>query len=78
VFSVSADSLNLVHAATSARRRGLTVLGVLGRPGQLHRYSRVAVVIGGDSYGRAEDVQLSVCHILTSYVHQCHEDLHHA
>ena len=64
-ISVSGNSPNIVRAAELARELGLSVIALVGGGGnKLTELADVAVTIGETHYGRVEDVQMIVCHML--------------
>ncbi|PPF56009.1 hypothetical protein C5C13_11745 [Clavibacter michiganensis] len=62
LLSVGGKSRNLVHAATVARERGMTVVSFLGQTGDLAELSDSTVVLGSGDYGLTEDLHLSLVH----------------
>lgn len=65
VMSVSGNSPNLVKAITWANQHGLrTVALVGGKRGKLAEIAQHCLVIQDAHYGRAEDAQMGICHIL--------------
>lgn len=63
--SVSGNSPNLVSAAKWARANGLTTIGLVGeRRGKLAEVCERCVVIPDGHYGRVEDVQMTIFHLL--------------
>ncbi|CAN3977809.1 D-sedoheptulose-7-phosphate isomerase [Kitasatospora purpeofusca] len=76
MFSVSGSSPNLLRAGAAARRNGVRVFAVTGRPGELSRQASLSYHAAGTSYGRNEDVHLAVVHILSTYIHRSHQAKH--
>jgi D-sedoheptulose 7-phosphate isomerase len=71
VISVSGSSPNLVAAVGSARRLGLTSVGLLGRTGGAVRDAvDVAVLVPSDDYGWVESAHVALHHILTYAVRE--------
>jgi len=71
VISVSGSSPNLVSAVGSARRLGLTSMGLLGRTGGAVRDAvDVAVLVPSDDYGWVESAHVALHHILTYAVRE--------
>jgi D-sedoheptulose 7-phosphate isomerase len=71
VISVSGSSPNLVSAVASARRLGLTSVGLLGRTGGAVRDAvDVAVLVPSDDYGWVESAHVALHHILTYAVRE--------
>ena len=65
VLSVSGSSPNLVRAVEWANNAGLhTVALVGGKRGKLAKLAREVIVVDSEHYGRAEDGQMAICHIL--------------
>lgn len=65
VMSVSGSSPNLVKAVELAKERGVyTVALIGGKKGKLAQLADEVVVISSEHYGRAEDVQMTICHLL--------------
>lgn len=65
VLSVSGNSPNVVKAVEWANQNGLdTVALVGGKRGRLAEIARQAIVINDPHYGRAEDAQMGICHLL--------------
>lgn len=64
-MSVSGNSPNLVRAMTWARENGLkTVAMVGGKLGALAKIAEHVLVFPDTHYGRVEDAQMTVCHML--------------
>lgn len=65
LFTVSGESPNLLRAAEEAQARGLTVAAAVGRAdASLLKYVDVPVRLRTGDYGLAEDLQLSLNHII--------------
>jgi D-sedoheptulose 7-phosphate isomerase len=65
VLSVSGNSPNVVKAVEWARRHGVfTAALVGGKRGRLAEIADEAIVIDDTHYGRAEDAQMAICHML--------------
>jgi D-sedoheptulose 7-phosphate isomerase len=65
LLSVSGNSPNLVRAAEWARANGLyTIAFVGGKRGKLAELANTAIAIDSTHYGRAEDAQMGICHML--------------
>ena len=63
--SVSGDSPNLVRAFAWANEHGLETAAIVGaKRGQLAMIARQTIVIGDTHYGRVEDVQMHILHML--------------
>ena len=64
-LSVSGNSPNVVKAVAWANEKGLDTIALVGgQGGQLAQIARQAIVIQDTHYGRAEDAQMGICHIL--------------
>jgi D-sedoheptulose 7-phosphate isomerase len=64
-MSVSGSSPNLVKAFSWAREHGLhTIALVGGKKGKLAEIADEVIVIDSHHYGRAEDAQMTICHML--------------
>ncbi|GIG20605.1 hypothetical protein Cch01nite_13290 [Cellulomonas chitinilytica] len=68
LLSVSADSPNLVAAATVAAERGLDLIALVGRRGRIAQVAQVVVEVGAGDYGLTEDLHLWVNHCLVRYL----------
>ena len=65
VLSVSGSSPNLVKAVEWGNTNGLaTVALVGGKKGKLAEIASQTIVVDSTHYGRAEDAQMGICHIL--------------
>lgn len=65
VMSVSGSSPNLVRGVEWAKKNGLrTVALVGGKKGKLADLADTVVVIDSQHYGRVEDAQMGICHML--------------
>jgi D-sedoheptulose 7-phosphate isomerase len=64
-LSVSGNSPNAVKAVEWARKHGVfTAVLVGGKRGRLAEIADEALVIDDAHYGRAEDAQMAICHLL--------------
>jgi len=64
-MSVSGSSPNLVRAMRWARNNGLTTVALVGaRQGTLAEIAEHVLVVPDVHYGRAEDAQMTICHLL--------------
>jgi D-sedoheptulose 7-phosphate isomerase len=64
-ISVSGNSPNCVKALEWAKQNGLkTVALVGGKRGRMAEVAENVIVIGDTHYGRVEDVQMNICHLL--------------
>jgi D-sedoheptulose 7-phosphate isomerase len=75
VLSVSGRSRNIIRACEAARERGMEVLALLGNGGTVGALATVSVKTGDLNYGRAEDMHLSIGHVVASFVRQRHIEL---
>ncbi|MGA5297671.1 D-sedoheptulose-7-phosphate isomerase [Streptomyces koyangensis] len=64
LLSVSGGSPNLVAAARTAKAQGMTVVSALGHPGDVAAVSDVVALLGDGDYGLAEDLHLSLTHLV--------------
>ncbi len=65
VLSVSGSSPNLVRAVEWANANGLHTIALLGgKRGKLAGMCARSVIIDSTHYGRAEDAQMGICHML--------------
>jgi D-sedoheptulose 7-phosphate isomerase len=64
-LSVSGNSPNCVKALAWAKQHGLhTVALVGGRRGRMAEIADQSIVIQDTHYGRVEDAQMTICHLL--------------
>jgi D-sedoheptulose 7-phosphate isomerase len=65
VMSVSGNSPNVVRGVEWAKKNGLkTVALVGGKRGKLAELADIAIVVQDNHYGRAEDAQMGICHMI--------------
>jgi D-sedoheptulose 7-phosphate isomerase len=65
VMSVSGNSPNLVKAVEWAKEQGVwTAALVGGKRGRLADLADLSIVVPTEHYGRAEDAQMNICHML--------------
>ncbi|HSU68703.1 MAG TPA: SIS domain-containing protein [Tepidisphaeraceae bacterium] len=65
VMSVSGSSPNIVKAVQWAKEHGVwTAALVGGKRGKLADLADLSIVVPSEHYGRAEDVQMTICHML--------------
>jgi D-sedoheptulose 7-phosphate isomerase len=65
----SGNSPNILRALTTARRLGLTTIGLLGMDGgKAREMVDVAVVVPSHDYGPIEDVHMILDHLATAYL----------
>jgi len=65
VMSVSGNSPNVVKAVEWANKNGLQTAALVGgKRGRLAEISGQTIVINDAHYGRAEDAQMGICHLL--------------
>lgn len=64
-LSVSGNSPNCVKAMDWAKKQGcVTIALVGGKKGRLAEIAQQVIVINDTHYGRAEDCQMTICHML--------------
>ncbi|HEY3761926.1 MAG TPA: SIS domain-containing protein [Verrucomicrobiae bacterium] len=64
-ISVSGDSPNCVKAMEWAKKNGLRTAALVGaKRGRMAELADQAIVIADTHYGRVEDAQMSICHLL--------------
>jgi len=64
-LSVSGNSPNCVKALEWAKRNGLRTVALVGaRRGRMAEIAEQVIVINDTHYGRVEDAQMGVCHLL--------------
>ena len=64
-ISVSGNSPNCVKAMTWAKQNGLRTAALVGaRRGRMAEIADRVIVIADTHYGRVEDVQMTICHML--------------
>ncbi|HEY3862229.1 MAG TPA: SIS domain-containing protein [Verrucomicrobiae bacterium] len=64
-LSVSGNSPNVVKAVKWANEHGLETIALVGgQRGALAKLARHVIVIDSAHYGRVEDAQMSICHVL--------------
>lgn len=64
-LSVSGNSPNVVKAVQWANDYGLTTIAIVGgKRGQLADLATESIVIQDEHYGRVEDAQMTICHLL--------------
>jgi len=65
VFSTSGNSRNLVRAAEAARKKNVTVIGLLGRDGgALKPLCDLTLVVPGTTSDRIQEVHIKAVHLL--------------
>jgi D-sedoheptulose 7-phosphate isomerase len=71
LISGSGNSPNVIEAATFAKQKGATVIGLTGfSGGELRKLSDVAFHVDSDQYGVIEDMHMAVGSILAFYLKQ--------
>ena len=64
-LSVSGNSPNVVKAVEWANKNGLETIGLCGgKRGGLAKIAKHPIVIDSTHYGRVEDAQMAICHML--------------
>ena len=65
VMSVSGSSPNVVRGVEWARKNGLRTVALVGsKKGRLAELADTVIVIGSPHYGRVEDAQMGICHMI--------------
>lgn len=65
VMSVSGSSPNLVRGVEWAKKNGLKTIALVGgKRGKLAEIADTVLVINDTHYGRVEDAQMGICHML--------------
>lgn len=65
VLSVSGSSPNLVKAVDWSRRNGVKTIALVGgKRGKLAGLAEKVIVVDSEHYGRAEDAQMGICHMI--------------
>src|SRR6187200_1582793 len=65
VMSVSGNSPNVVRGVEWAKKNGLRTIALVGgKKGKLAEIADSVIVIDSPHYGRVEDAQMGVCHML--------------
>lgn len=65
VMSVSGSSPNVVRGVEWAKKNGLRTIALVGgKKGKLAEIADTTVVIDSTHYGRVEDAQMGICHML--------------
>jgi D-sedoheptulose 7-phosphate isomerase len=65
ILSVSGSSPNIVKAVDWANDKGLhTIALVGGKKGKVEKIAKESIVISSEHYGRVEDAQMAICHML--------------
>jgi D-sedoheptulose 7-phosphate isomerase len=71
-ISTSGDSPNILEAVESAKRMGITVIGLTGKDGgRLAPASDIAVVVPSNDVPRIQEVHIAVGHLLCEYAESC-------
>lgn len=64
-LSVSGNSPNCVKALEWARKNGLRTVALVGaKHGRMAEIAEQALVINDTHYGRVEDAQMGICHLV--------------
>jgi len=64
-LSVSGNSPSCVKALEWAKRNGLSTIAMVGsKKGRMSEVADQAMVINDTHYGRVEDAQMGICHLL--------------
>ena len=68
-FSTSGNSRNVLLAASTARAKGMSVVGLLGGDGgQLVRLCDLSLVVPGTTSDRIQEIHIKVVHLLIEFV----------
>ena len=74
-FSGSGNSPNVLCAVDWANQRGLTTVGITGRPGgALAGLARYCVCVASDHMGHVEEGHFLIQHLITYYFMEAHRD----
>ncbi|GAB3930514.1 hypothetical protein GCM10029976_032570 [Kribbella albertanoniae] len=76
VLSVSGTSTNVVEACRTASALNLEIVALLGSPGAVAEYAAIGVITKDPSFGRTEDIHLSIGHLMTTFVRGRHQVVH--
>ncbi|HEU6448075.1 MAG TPA: SIS domain-containing protein [Verrucomicrobiae bacterium] len=64
-ISVSGNSPNCVKALEWAKKNGLKTIALVGgKRGRMAEVAENVIAVGDTHYGRVEDVQMNICHLL--------------
>ena len=64
-LSVSGNSPNVVNALDWAKKNGLHTIALVGaKRGRMADIAQDVIVINDTHYGRVEDAQMGICHML--------------
>ena len=64
-ISTSGNSPNVVKAVEWAKKNGLHTIALVGsKRGRLAEMAHQAIVINDTHYGRVEDAQMGICHMI--------------
>jgi D-sedoheptulose 7-phosphate isomerase len=75
VFSTSGNSANILRALATARQRGVTTIGLLGRGGgQAAAACDLALVVASDQGNHVQEAHQVVLHLILEHLdrHYCH------
>ena len=65
VLSVSGNSPNVVKAMTWAKENGVKTVALAGeQKGKITEIADESIIVDSKHYGRVEDAQMTICHIL--------------
>jgi D-sedoheptulose 7-phosphate isomerase len=65
VMSVSGNSPNVVRGVEWAKKNGLRTIALVGgKKGRLAELADTAIIIDSPHYGRVEDAQMGICHMI--------------
>lgn len=72
VISTSGNSENIIEAITTARQKGMKVIGLTGKTGgKMSSLCDVAIVVPWQQYSdRIQEIHIKIIHILIEYIEQ--------
>lgn len=74
-ISTSGNSLNLIHAMSSAKNNGLVTVGLLGKEGgQLKNYCDLKLIVPSDNTQYIQEAHIMIIHELCSLIDNAFKD----
>jgi len=68
-LSTSGNSLNVVHAMTTAREKGLETAALLGGDGgEIKTLVEYAIIVPSGSAQRVQEIHITICHALCEWI----------